>query len=74
MKKRKRLNQLAAAEEKAKKENDAMTSLGGGVLGISDCDLGASPQMTKTSIMANYKKGKMSPIGGVVSRQFHLNN
>ena len=74
MKKRKRLNQLAAQEEKAKRQNDTQaaqnTGMGGGVLGISDCDLGASPQMTKTSILNQYKKVKMSPLGGVSSRQF----
>lgn len=67
MKKRKRLNQLAAQEERNKKQQQET----GGVLGISDCDLGNSPQMSKGSIMGKKKAGgKMSPLGGVGSRTF----
>eukprot|EP00347_Sterkiella_histriomuscorum_P013288 403365290 len=72
--KRKRLNQLAAQEEKARKQQNDAAAATNGVLGISDCDLGNSPQMSKTSIMGKYGKVKMSPLGGVGSRQFQMNN
>ena len=50
--------------------------MGGGLgLNPSDCDIGNSPQMTKTSIMGKYGKvGKMSPLGGVGSRSFQMNS
>jgi hypothetical protein len=60
---------LAAQEREKKKAEDA-----GGMIGISDCDLGASPQMSKGSI-SNFKKnppGKRSPLG-VQARQFQQN-
>lgn len=69
MKKKRRMGQ-ASAKQKEQKE-----AANGGVLGVSDCDLGASPQMNKNSLLANYKKqplGKMSPLG-VQARQFQLN-
>ena len=58
MKKRKRLNQLAA-QEKEKNSQHA-----GGVLGVNDCDLGASPQMSKGSMFAKHSQptGKHSPL------------
>jgi len=61
MKKKKRMNQLAAQEREKKQAETA----GGSVLGVSDCDLGASPQMNKGSI-SSFKKnppGKRSPLG-----------
>lgn len=70
MKKRKRMNQLAAQEERNRKQQQ---ETGGVSIGISDCDLGNSPQMSKGSIMGKYKAGgKMSPLGGVGSRQFQI--
>jgi hypothetical protein len=61
MKKKKRMNQLAA-QEREKKQAEAA----GSVLGVSDCDLGASPQMSKGNISAFKKSqppGKRSPLG-----------
>lgn len=72
MKKRKRFNQMAAAHDQQKIQTEKPT---GSVIGISDCDLGASPQMSKNSVLSSYKNkppGKMSPLG-VTTRQFQLN-
>jgi hypothetical protein len=44
MKKRKRLNQLAAEQERLKKAENEGTH---GGMSITDCDLGASPQLNK---------------------------
>ena len=66
MKKKKRMNQMAAKERM-----QAETSVGGPVLGVNDCDLGASPQMSKNNI-SGFKKnppGKRSPLG-VTTRHF----
>jgi hypothetical protein len=69
MKKRKRMNQLAAQEERNMKQQQET----GGVLEISDCDLGNSPQMSKGGVMSKYKSsGKMSPLGEVRSRKFQI--
>ncbi|CDW86923.1 UNKNOWN [Stylonychia lemnae] len=72
MKKRKRLNQMAAQEEKAKKQKES--GKGGEVLGINDCDVGASPQMNRSSLLGNRQKGYMSPLQGVSARQLQQNN
>lgn len=53
-----------AAQEREKKLHD--NSSGPGVLGVADCDIGSSPQMSKASFTSGYKKnppGKMSPLG-----------
>jgi hypothetical protein len=59
MKKRKRLNQMAAKEKEAQQP----THTEAGILGVSDCDLGASPTMSKASIFPSKKiQGKWSPL------------
>lgn len=49
--KRKRLNQMAAKQQKVTAAADQLPSQGQPAFGISDCDLGASPQMNKGSLI-----------------------
>mmetsp|Transcript_4630 Transcript_4630/g.7853 ORF Transcript_4630/g.7853 Transcript_4630/m.7853 type:complete len:84 (+) Transcript_4630:271-522(+) len=60
MKKRKRLAALQnqSKQAAAKKEQEKQATVG--ILGVADCDIGASPQITKGSVFS--KGGKMSPI------------
>lgn len=63
MKKKRRINQTAKAQDQQKNQADKSV---GSVIGISDCDLGASPQMSKNNVLSSYKNkppGKMSPLG-----------
>lgn len=62
MKKKKRLNQMAAKEREAQKDQQQHSEAAGGLIGISDCDLGASPQMSKNSIIPKKYLGKWSPL------------
>jgi len=67
MKKRKRLAQLKAkaAAEKAPAETTApeTTATASSILGMADCDLGASPQISKGSVFTKKQNGMMtSPI------------
>ena len=67
---KKRMHQMAE-KAKAETKQPAATKQGGGVLGIADCDLGASPVMTKGAIF-NKKDGgggKSSPL--FQARQFY---
>ena len=68
MKKRKRMNQLAALERKKNDENS-------GAIGINDCDLGASPLLNARSVLVppqkkNIQTGKQSPL--MKAREFTL--
>ena len=60
MKKRRRLQALASkANEKKEEKKEA------GILGVADCDIGASPVMAKGSVFSKKTGGvggKMSPI------------
>ena len=70
--KKKRLAAMAAAQKKAKEQQEA-NNKPGGIMGISDCDIGASPQMSKGAIFSkkqNQGGGKSSPLA--VAVQFKL--
>jgi len=49
--KRKRLNQMAAKQHKQEMQQQVQMVQAPATFGISDCDLGASPVMTKTSFL-----------------------
>lgn len=67
MKKRKRLAQLkakaAAAQETPVEATGPATTAASSILGMGECDLGASPQISKGSVFTKKQNGMMtSPI------------
>jgi hypothetical protein len=76
--KRKRLNQIAAKQKQVEKVVQEVSVPSGINFGISDCDLGASPQMSKGSLLKQAHQAHppniplQSPLGGVQSRILNL--
>lgn len=67
MKKRKRLAQLkakaAAAQDSVEATGPSTTAPASSILGMGECDLGASPQISKGSVFTKKQNGMMtSPI------------